>query len=326
MKTVFIAGGGTGGHFYPASALADFLKEKGYYVVYVGTNRGIEAKKNINADEKILLDIEGVRGKGIKGKIRSSFKLMKEIVSVKNLIKEKKPDFNLCFGGYTSIPLGIASFLTKTPLFIHEQNSIPSYSNLLLSKFSRKQFITFELSKKYFKRPVLTGLPLRKSLKKRLSLTKEEARKSLNVPLNKPVVLIFGGSQGAKSLGEAAVSLSSQFKNIIFILITGKHFKSKSTDNLLVFDYYEDMGLLYKAADLVISRAGAASVNEILAFGKNAIFVPFPYAASNHQYHNVKWLEDLGLSTVLPQSEIEKLPMFVMEKLENPVPEEKIYK
>ncbi len=324
MKTAFIAGGGTGGHFYPASAMVDFLKDKGYYVIYLGTTRGIEAKKPINADEKILLNIEGVRGKGVKGKLRASSKLLKEIFSVKKLIKEKNPEFSLCFGGYTSIPLGFASFLTKTTLFIHEQNSVPSYSNLVLSKFSKKQFITFDFSKKYFKRPVLAGLPLRKSLKNRLNLTKEAARNLLNLPKDKKTVLIFGGSQGAKSLGEAALKLAELFKDYTFILITGKHFKATTKDNLIVFEYFDDMGLLYKAADLVISRAGASSVNEILAFGKNAIFVPFPYAASNHQYYNVKWLEDKGLATVLLESQLEKLPQILNEKLKNPIPKEKI--
>ncbi len=312
MKKVFIAGGGTGGHFYPALAIAEFLKDKGYKIYYVGTKNGIEGKKKFLADEIYLFDLRAVRVKGFVNKIKGIFSLLKASFSIYRFLKKEKPDFVICFGGYTSVPLGIASFFSKTNLYIHEQNSIPSYTNNLLSFFAKKIFITFEITKKYFPqgKTYLTGLPLRKKIKERLNLTQKKARQILGLPEDKNIILIFGGSQGAKKINSIVPDLAKQFKDLLFIHIEGKH-KVKDyqmQENIIKYEYFDDMGLLYKACDVVISRAGSATVNEILAFGKKAIFIPFPYAASNHQYYNVKWLEEMGLCKILLEKDIDKLP------------------
>jgi len=303
-KKVFISGGGTGGHFYPALSTTIYLKEKGYEIYYFGTIHGIENKKNFTG-KKFLYDIKGVRGK--KGKIISTFKLLKTAFKIRKIIKKEKPEFCICFGGYTSIPLGIASKLTGTPLFIHEQNSIPSYSNLILSKIAKKVFITFDYSKNYFpeEKTVKTGLPLRKELKEKINIHKSEARKSLNIKADK-VILVFGGSQGAKRLNELSVKIAAKYPDLTVINVYGKNKIEKNLNNLIQFEYFEDMGLLYKASDIVISRAGSGTVNELLAFGKYAIYIPYPFAASDHQYFNVKWLEELGVSKVLKENQIDR--------------------
>ncbi|RMA93258.1 undecaprenyldiphospho-muramoylpentapeptide beta-N-acetylglucosaminyltransferase [Hydrogenothermus marinus] len=303
-KKVFIAGGGTGGHFYPALATSKYLAEKGYEIFYFGTKYGIEKDKDF-VGKKFLYDIKGIRGK--TGKIKSSFKLLKTAFEIKKIIKKEKPDFAICFGGYTSVPLGIASKLTNTPLFIHEQNSIPSYTNLLLSKIAKKIFITFDYSFKYFpkNKTVKTGLPIRKSVKDRLNLKKEEARKILSLD-NRKIVLIFGGSQGAKRLNELAVNIAKNYSNLLVINIFGKSDYNEELPNLIKFPYYEDMGLLYKVSDIVISRSGSGTVNELIAFGKYSIYIPYPYAASDHQFYNVKWLEEKGLSKVLRENQLNK--------------------
>ncbi len=150
-----------------------------------------------------------------------------------------------------------------------------------------------------------SGLPIRESLKENLNLTKEEARKKLEIDKDKFVVLVFGGSQGARKLGELTVSLAKDLKEIYFILLTGKNFKTEETlKNLKTVEYTEEMHIFYKAADLVISRAGAGTVYELMAFNKYSIYVPFPYAASNHQYWNVKWLKDLGLSDLIEEKDL----------------------
>jgi UDP-N-acetylglucosamine--N-acetylmuramyl-(pentapeptide) pyrophosphoryl-undecaprenol N-acetylglucosamine transferase len=273
-KKVFIAGGGTGGHFYPALSVAQFLKEKGYEIFYFGTEKGIESKKEFSG-EKFLFNIEGVRGKSFNKKIYSMYKLLNTAFKIKKILKKEKPEFSICFGGYTSIPLGIASKLSNTPLYIHEQNSIPSYSNILLSKFAKKIFITFEYSKKYFpeEKTVLTGLALRKQLKEKLDFPKEKAREILNIDKDKKVVLIFGGSQGAKRLNEICVKLAENYKNITFINISGKSSLEIKKENIINYDYFEDMGLLYRTSDLVICRAGASTVSEILTFSCTFIFL-----------------------------------------------------
>ena len=302
MKKVFISGGGTGGHFYPALSVAENLKEKGFNITYIGTTNGIESKKDFPADEKILYPMRAVRGKSIIGKIQGVFSLLSTTFKVYKQIKKEKPDFSICFGGYTSIPLGLASFLARVPLYIHEQNSIPSYSNKILSYFAKKVFITFELTAKYFdrKKTVLTGMPLRKNII-------ERAKNYVYKPNQTKTVLVVGGSQGAKKLSESIISLASEMKDIKFILIKGKwQVEVPNLENLTVYEYVDNMEDLYTSADVVISRSGSSSVNEILCFGKYAIFVPFPYAASNHQYYNVKWLKDLGLCELIEEKDLSK--------------------
>jgi len=330
MKKVFIAGGGTGGHFYPASALPNFLKEKNYHIYYFGTKSGIEAKKDFPANQIFLFDMKAVRVRGFFRKIKGALSLLSASFKIYKIIKKEKPDFIICFGGYTSFPLGLAGFLSKTKIYIHEQNSVPSYTNKILSFFAKKIFITFPITRKYFpeEKTYLTGLPLRSSLKERLNITKEEARKQLNLPTDKKVILIFGGSQGAKKLNQTVNKLAELFKDYFFIHIQGKHkveLKEKP-QNIISYEYFDDMGLLYKASDLVISRAGSATVNEILAFGKKAIFIPFPYATSDHQYYNVKWLEDKGVCKILLEKNIEKLPEILNDFLDKDINEKEIQK
>lgn len=304
----FLAGGGTGGHFYPALSVSQELKKRGFEIFYFGTEKGIEAKNDFPADKKILYPITGVRGKNLIDSIKASTGLIKTALKISKIIKEEKPDFSLCFGGYTSLPLGIASFLTGTPLFIHEQNSVPSYTNRFLSKFAREIFITFEYSRQFFpdKKTVLTGLPVRESVLKDISIPKQKARQMLGIK-NRKTVLIFGGSQGSKKLSETGLKLAEKLPDLQFIIIGGKHFKKPENlpENTLFFSYYERIGILYAASDIVISRAGAASTYEILSAGKFGIFVPYPYAASDHQYYNVKWLEEEGVCRVVREEELD---------------------
>ncbi len=308
-KKVFVSGGGTGGHYYPSVAISQKLKKENFDVLYIGTNNGIEAKKDFPFGKKILFEMGGLRGKSITQTFKNFLNLAKTTFKTIKLMKKEKPEFSICFGGYTSVPVGISSFLLNVPLYIHEQNSIPSFTNRILGKFAKKIFITFPNSKKYFKesKVVESGLPIRESLKNNLYLSKDEARKKLGIDNDKFVVLVFGGSQGAKRLGELTVSLAKDLKEIYFILLTGKNFRTdEKLGNLKTIEYAEDMHTFYKAADLVISRAGAGTVYELMAFNKYSIYIPFPYAASNHQYWNVKWLKDLNLSDLIEEKDLNK--------------------
>ncbi len=279
---------------------------KGYEVIFIGAKAGIESEREFTYGKKILVDITGIRGKSIYKKVVSSGKLLKSTLHVVELIKTYKPKFSLVFGGYTSVPLGLASYITGTPLFVHEQNSIPSYTNVLLSKFARKIFYTFDYTEKYFKKnTVKSGMPLRKTLKRRLNLTKEEARKLIGIDSKDKLVLIFGGSQGARIFGDVLGVLSKEMKDIKFILIKGKNVSTNFKEsNVITFDYYEDIGILYKASDIVISRAGAGTVSELVAFGKYAIYVPYKFAASNHQYYNSLWLKEHNLANIIEEDRL----------------------
>jgi len=304
---VFIAGGGTGGHFYPAYSVAEELKKKDAKICYFGTKRGIEGKKGFPADTVHLFDISGVRGKGLTKGLASGAGLLKTAFKIRKFIKKEKPDFILCFGGYASLPLGLAAVMEKTPLFLHEQNSVPSYTNKLLSRFAYRVFITFEYSRRFFPegKTVLSGLPVRKSLKYDLKKGKKEAREFLELE-DKKTVLVFGGSQGAKKLSETAITAARKMSDIQFVLIGGKHFPRPDNlpGNVKYFQYIDRMGLAYSASDLVVCRSGAGSTYEVLLSGKYPIFVPYPYAASNHQYYNALWLKEKGVASILLEKDI----------------------
>ena len=302
-KKIFIAGGGTGGHFFPALAMAETFYRRGYEIHYFGTKNGIEAKVDFPFGKKYLYDIKGILGKSKAEKIKNALKLMLTVYKVAKVIRQEQPQFALIFGGYTSLPLGLASKMTGTSLYIHEQNSVPSSTNLLLKNVARKIFITFEYSYRFFPRnkTILTGLPLRSIVKQDKYLSKEIARRELDIPNDKTVILMFGGSQGAKKITEVGFELAKTRKDLYFILITGDNYKGEvyKGDNIKILNFTTRIGLLYKASDIVISRAGAGTVSEILYYGKPSIFVPYPYAIKNHQYYNVKWLADLGLAQII---------------------------
>ncbi len=307
-KKVFIAGGGTGGHYFPAIAMAETFYRMNYKIYFFGTKHGIEAKLDFPFGEKYLYDIKGIVGKSKSEKIKNTFKLLKTAYHISKIIRKEQPEFALVFGGYASAPLGIAAKLTGTRLYIHEQNSIPSSTNLLLSRLARKIFITFEYSYKYFpeKKTNLTGLPLRSLVKQDKYTLKEKARKFLDIPQDKTVILMFGGSQGAKKITEVGLEIFERRKDLFFIIITGKNFRGViNGNNIKSFEFVERIGLLYKASDIVICRAGAGTVSEILYYGKPAVFVPYPYAFKNHQYYNVKWLEDRGLAQIILDKDLD---------------------
>jgi len=307
-KKVFISGGGTGGHYYPAIAISEKLKNENFELIYIGKKKGIEAKKGFPYGKNIFFEMEGIRGKSKLQSIKNSLNLIRTTINTLKIMKKEKPEFSICFGGYTSVPVGIASIILRVPLYIHEQNSIPSFTNRLLGKFAKKVFITFPQTEKFFKKSkvIESGLPIRKTLKENLNLRKEEARKKLGIKNNKFVIFVFGGSQGAKKLGELTVSLAKDLENLQFILITGKNFNppKDKPKNLITVEYTEEMHNFYKSADLVISRAGAGTVYELMAFNKYSIYIPFPFAASNHQYWNVKWLKDLGFSDLIEEKDL----------------------
>lgn len=301
-KKVFIAGGGTGGHYFPAMAMAELFYRRNYQIYFFGTKNGIEATLDFPFGKKFLYDIRGIIGKSKSEKIRNGIKLLKTAYEISKIIRNEKPRFALVFGGYASAPLGIASKMAGIKLYIHEQNSIPSSTNLFLSKLARKIFITFEYTYKFFpkKKTVLTGLPLRSLIKQDKFTPKSMARKMLNIPEDKKVVLMFGGSQGAKKITEVGLELHKRRKDLYFVIITGKNFKKCiNEENIKTYDFMERIGLLYKASDIVVCRSGAGTVSEVLYYGKPAIFVPYPYAFKNHQYFNVKWLEEKKLSKII---------------------------
>ena len=303
---VAISGGGTGGHFFPAYATFKFLKENHLNPIFIGSINSIEAK--FEEEKFFLFDIKKNLNfaKRIPHYIKISFK-------IKKLLKEKKIKLILGFGGYVSFPLYLAAYLSKIPIFIHEQNVLFGKANKIFSKIAKKIFLGFPyFEKKFFKdfdknRFVWTSNPLRKEVEKFFEEDKIKLKQQLKIPLSKKVLLIFGGSQGALFLNEAfeyiALKYPHLLKNFFIVHITGKNKKFSSLKSLYhqknieskVYEFKDNLGPYLKIADLVVCRAGALTVTEICYFRKKTLFVPYPYAYKNHQYENIKPLLEKGL-------------------------------
>ncbi len=306
---ILVSGGGTGGHFFPALALLEFLTEKGIKVKFIGSQRGIEYKLRERIPvESLFLPSHPFMGRSLKDKIKAVVKNLKSAIEIAKFIKGE--DKAIVFGGYASLPLGVASFLKGIPLYVHEQNSIPSQSNKLMSKFAKRIFITFEYSKRFFPahKTIKTGLPVRKSLLEGRSISKEEALKKLGLE-NLPTLLVMGGSQGASFLNEIAKEIFSK-TGWQGIHITGerdyekvKNLYEEKKLKVLAFAFSHDMHLIYKASTIALTRAGASSITELSLYGIPSLFIPFPYAIYDHQFYNAKEIEELGGGITLRQEE-----------------------
>lgn len=313
LKKIIIAGGGTGGHLFPAIAIGQELENEGIIVKYIGSKNGIESSGKFIEKNKIeLLDIKGVaRDFSISSIIKNivlPFKVLMTYLRVKRIFKNFNPDLVIGTGGYScALPLYIAikkNILTA----IQEQNVLPG---LVTRKFSNKVdivFTSFDATKKYLNKNnyFLTGNPIRKQIKQ---LDTQESRKKLGLDLGKHTILIIGGSQGARSINKHFQLNYRQYldKNIQIIWQTGNNsadiIKKVNDSNIKKFDFIDKMEYAYSASDLIISRAGATAISEILYLGKPSILIPYPFAANNHQELNAQVLDNIGASVMVKENE-----------------------
>jgi len=312
-----VTGGGTGGHIYPALAIAGGMRRRypDCSIMYIGTARGLEADLVPAAG----LDFRTVRAVGIRRSLSpQNLKVPLEAAAgyreARRLIKSFAPDAVAGTGGYVCGPVVLAAARMKIPTLIHEQNALPGVTNRILARFVDRVAVTFEDSLKYFPartRPLLTGLPVRAGV---LTAARETARAKYGIKDEELLVLSFGGSQGAKSINRAVAAAAGWIagqRNLKWLHVTGKGQYDIFMDmlkesgiaaapgNLTVEPYMYEMPEALAAADLVVGRAGAASIAEITARGLPALLVPFPYAAANHQEHNARALADRGAAVMI---------------------------
>lgn len=333
----FVTGGGTGGHIYPALAVADKLTAQGAKVYYVGNKRNMEYELATQKGYKFLhVSIKGMpRSLNIK-LFWWGVKLIKAILRSIRYIKKYKPNAVFATGGYVSAPMIFACRITKTPYVMHDCDAMPGLVTRRLSTRAEYVSLAFEKAKRYIsnKHTVVTGNPIRDEFK---TITKNNAKSELGLNNNKNVLVIMGGSQGAKSLNNTAVELLKEFSqelNLQVILQTGKknydtvieelqHFYPnwEQDKNLIVQPYFDNMVVILKAADIVISRAGSLSISEICASEVVPVLVPYPYAAADHQRKNAKSLLESGACIYIEDNELEpnKLRNAIVELLNNPV-------
>lgn len=314
-----ISGGGTGGHIYPALAIAKEiqLRDKNANILYVGTKEGLEAE----LVPKEGLKFKTIRVKGLPRKLnKDSFVAVKELIlgllDARKILNDFKPDVVIGTGGYVCFPVVYMAKKKKIPALIHEQNAYPGITNKILSRYVDRVAVTFEEARKYFKYPdrvVKTGNPIRREI---LEINKEDAYKKLNIDKNKPFILSFGGSGGQKKLNDAIFEfIKGGIKDLQLIHVTGKRFydefmekiKKENIDlgkNIRIYPYFYQIPEALNIATLVITSAGAITLAEISAVGVPSILIPKSYTAENHQEFNARAFEKNGASILILEKDL----------------------
>jgi len=318
VKRVIIAGGGTGGHIFPAIAIANALKLKmpNLEILFIGAKGKMEMDKVPEAGYTIKgLDIVGFNRSSLIKNISLPIKLIKSFIQVRNIFKSFRPDAVIGVGGYSTFPVLKFAQTKGIPTFIHESNSYAGKSNMLLGKKATKIFVAVDSMTRFFPfdKIVITGNPIRKDIME-CKLSKVEALKHFGLKNNKITILVIGGSLGAKSINEAiSVSINELTENDLqLIWQTGKidsikyREDAKGKSNIYVSEFIKQMGIAYLAADIVISRSGAMSVSELCVSGKPTVFIPFPYAAEDHQTVNAMYLVDRNAALIVKDSAVKQ--------------------
>jgi UDP-N-acetylglucosamine--N-acetylmuramyl-(pentapeptide) pyrophosphoryl-undecaprenol N-acetylglucosamine transferase len=303
-KRIIISGGGTGGHIFPAIAIANALKklDPSTEILFVGALGRMEMEKVPAAGYKIIgLDIRGIQRGSILKNLALPFKLIGSIMKARKIINEFKPDAAVGVGGYASGPLLFAAGRKKVPYLIQEQNSFAGVTNKRLAKRATKICVAFDGMEVYFpaKKIVKTGNPVRRESVD-IAGKREEAFRQFNLSPDKQTILVIGGSLGARTLNDSMINDLEKIiaADVQLIWQTGKHYYDSVVHilgkdphpNIRIMEFLNRMDLAYAAADIIISRAGAGTIAELCVIGKPVILVPSPNVAEDHQTKNAKTL------------------------------------
>lgn len=314
MKKFILSGGGTGGHIYPAIAIADELKKRypDAEFLFVGANDRMEMQRVPQAGYSIKgLQIAGIQRKLSLKNLLLPFKLLKSLYQARQIIQKFQPDAVIGTGGYASAPTLKAAQWLKVPYFIQEQNSFAGITNKWVSKKANKIFVAYQNMEKFFPKAKIqiTGNPIREGLTT-IQDKNKNAFESFSLDENKFTLLVLGGSLGAKSINQLISSNLSFFQeNEVQILWQcGKfyydEYKEKQTEMVQVRPFIENMNDAYAVADVIISRAGASSVSELCVVGKPVIFVPSPNVAEDHQTKNAQAIADEKAAILIKETEL----------------------
>lgn len=306
QKRILIMAGGTGGHVFPALAVAKHLAKRGWQVRWLGTAERMEARLVPQHGFDIdFIDIKGVRGNGVLRKLAAPFKIVRSIMQAREVINEFKPDVVLGMGGFASGPGGIAARLSGIPLVLHEQNAIPGMTNKLLSRIASRVLCAFNNT--FESGAEVVGNPIRReliNLGQRRTVSTDDALR----------VLVVGGSLGAKVFNDlmpAVMAEVSKHHSITVWHQVGKgnlpsvendYLQRGQSGSVKVAEFIDDMEAAYRWADVVLCRAGALTVSEVAAVGLPSILVPYPHAVDDHQTKNAQVLVEAGGAFLLPQT------------------------
>ena len=307
---VMVMAGGTGGHVFPALAVADWLRQQGCEICWLGTRNGMESRLVPEQGYPMeYIDLRGVRGTGMTRRLSAPFVVLRALWQAWWIMRRQRPGLVLGMGGFVSGPGGVMAWVLRVPLVIQEQNAIPGLTNRILSRIASRVFEAFPGSFADSGLAEESGNPVRHEI---LELSEPEGRFSARQ--GKPRLLVLGGSLGAQVLNEmvpaALACLDEELRPSV------RHQTGEKTYEMAVERYrthgidaelkaFEtDMAGAYGWADLVICRAGALTISELAAAGLGAVLVPFPYAVDDHQTHNAAYLVKAGAAVMLPQTEL----------------------
>ncbi|HQG29307.1 MAG TPA: undecaprenyldiphospho-muramoylpentapeptide beta-N-acetylglucosaminyltransferase [Candidatus Ozemobacteraceae bacterium] len=325
---VLIAGGGTGGHLFPGIAIAEAFRKRNRdtEILFIGTERGLEKRVLGPLGFRLqTLDVEGIKGRGLRSKFRAVGKLPGSLLAAWRFVRSFSPDLVVGVGGYSSGPVVLAAALLGIPTAIAEQNAVAGTTNRILGRFADRVFLSFRDEANVFsaRKSLLTGNPIRSAF-----LTNEDAREQTDGRFS---ILIFGGSQGAHAINAAALAaldgLSDIRDGIRIVHQTGEREREEVERTYRakgfaaeVLPFIADMPAAFRAADLVICRAGATSIAELTASGKAAILIPFPFAVADHQTQNARVLAEAGAAEMVKESDLtgERLAGIIRRHREQP--------
>jgi UDP-N-acetylglucosamine--N-acetylmuramyl-(pentapeptide) pyrophosphoryl-undecaprenol N-acetylglucosamine transferase len=316
---VLISGGGTGGHIYPALAIINEIKkqEPDSEFLYVGTANGLEA----DIVQKANIPFQSIHITGFKRKlsfenVKTIYRFLKGVQASKKIIRFFKPDIVIGTGGYVCGPVVFAAARMKIPTLVHEQNVIPGLTNKFLSRYTSAIAVSFEGSASYFKHPkiVVTGNPRATEVAEAKG---SNGRRSLDIGSHKRVILVVGGSRGAKAINQAFLEMVDKIENLKdchFVYVTGEiHYeeiKKKITEKGALYPQITLQPFIYNmpdvlaGTDIIINRAGASFLSEITSLGLPSIIIPSPHVTNNHQEKNARWLEKNGAAKVILEKEL----------------------
>ncbi|OQY59923.1 MAG: hypothetical protein B6245_04090 [Desulfobacteraceae bacterium 4572_88] len=335
---ILIAAGGTGGHLFPGIAIAQafMAKDPENQILFVGTGKPFEKTVLAKAGfQHECIRAEGIKGRGLGRQMISLLKLPMAIFESLKLIRHFGPDLLICMGSYVSGPVAVSAYLMGIPIVLHEQNSVPGITNRMLSCFADRIYVSFHPSyrirstslirsdirsgysfykvRQNSKKIVFTGNPVR-----------EEFRNCFSLPTSHFSLLIVGGSQGARAINLAlreAIAYIKEKDRFHFVHQSRpedeaavRNAYAEQGISAKVSPFFHDMAALYRKADLVICRAGATTMAEITVLGKAAIFIPYPFAADNHQALNARSLVDMGAGEMISEKDLDA--KMLAEKIE----------
>lgn len=322
---MMIMAGGTGGHVFPALAVAKSLSAKGTQITWLGTKRGLEASV-IPANDIAIewVSVEGLRGKGMFSLLLAPFKLLRAMWQSASAIHRTKPDCVLGMGGFVAGPGGLMARMMGKPLIVHEQNAVAGLTNKYLAKVATRVLTGFPKVADLPKSAVWLGNPVRAEIDQANRLD-DSIEKPISSNIN---VLVIGGSQGAHSFNTKLPSVFSQLASSTTEFSvwhqTGKgrnqavidQYQKLELKNIKVTEFIDDMASAYQWADLLICRAGAMTISECCAAAKPALLIPFPFSAGNHQIINAKLMCDAGAGRMLLNEQIDSPEMLdTLQKL-----------